>query len=161
MGGASGHQRNQSNNNLSPPSTFVPGHKNRSSSLGAVTYPYHHCPISCLKATPTMKWQEVPFRPYLPQSSLPELISEGRLVTGILRVNKKNRSDAYVSTDGLLDADIFICGSKDRNRALEGDMVALSSSWSMRSGNRRRKRRKRRGEKIISLPNPRYVSAQR
>ena len=37
---------------------------------------------------------------------------------------KKNRSDAYVSTN-VLDADIFICGSKDRNRALEGDLVAV------------------------------------
>ena len=39
-------------------------------------------------------------------------------------MNKKNRSDAYVATD-LLEADIFICGSKDRNRALEGDLVAV------------------------------------
>jgi len=31
-------------------------------------------------------------------------------------VNKRNRSDAYVSTE-VLDADIYICGSKDRNRA--------------------------------------------
>ncbi|ODV91698.1 hypothetical protein CANCADRAFT_55517 [Tortispora caseinolytica NRRL Y-17796] len=65
------------------------------------------------------------FTPYLPQAALPGLIAEGKLVAGILRVNKKNRSDAYVSTGGLLDADIYICGSKDRNRALEGDLVAV------------------------------------
>ncbi|OWP05000.1 hypothetical protein B2J93_570 [Marssonina coronariae] len=66
------------------------------------------------------------FTPYLPQATLPALLGDGQLVSGILRVNKKNRSDAYVSTqDGLLDADIFICGSKDRNRALEGDLVAV------------------------------------
>lgn len=64
------------------------------------------------------------FAPYLPQATLPALLSDGRLVAGVLRVNKKNRSDAYISTD-LLDSDIFICGSKDRNRALEGDLVAI------------------------------------
>ena len=64
------------------------------------------------------------FTPYLPQATLPALLNDGKLVAGILRVNKKNRSDAYVTTSDL-DADIFICGSKDRNRALEGDLVAI------------------------------------
>ncbi|CAA20748.1 cytoplasmic P body 3'-5'-exoribonuclease, Dis3L2-related [Schizosaccharomyces pombe] len=64
------------------------------------------------------------FSPYLPQSSIPALLAERRLVTGILIVSKKNRSDAFVSVDGL-DAEVFICGSKDRNRALEGDVVAI------------------------------------
>ncbi|KAG8764016.1 hypothetical protein FRC11_006287 [Ceratobasidium sp. 423] len=64
------------------------------------------------------------FAPYLPQASLPPLLAAGKLVVGILRVNKRNRSDAYVSTE-VLDADIYICGSKDRNRALEGDIVAV------------------------------------
>ncbi len=87
------------------------------------------------------------FAPYLPQSSLPGLIAEGKLVTGILRVNKKNRSDAYVATDGLLDADIFICGSKDRNRALEGDLVAIEllvvdEVWESKKTKEEKKRRK-------------------
>ncbi|KXN89637.1 DIS3-like exonuclease 2 [Leucoagaricus sp. SymC.cos] len=64
------------------------------------------------------------FAPYLPQASLPPLLAAGKLVVGILRVNKRNRSDAYVATE-VLDADIYICGSKDRNRALEGDIVAV------------------------------------
>jgi protein SSD1 len=64
------------------------------------------------------------FAPYLPAASIPPLLQTGKLVIGILRVNKRNRSDAYVSTD-VLDADVFICGSKDRNRALEGDVVAV------------------------------------
>lgn len=64
------------------------------------------------------------FAPYLPQTALAQLIAEGRLVSGILRVNKKNRSDAYVITD-ILDHPIFISGSKDRNRALNGDIVAV------------------------------------
>ncbi|KAK9456067.1 hypothetical protein V1511DRAFT_520944 [Dipodascopsis uninucleata] len=87
------------------------------------------------------------FLPYLPQASVPGLVSEGRLVTGILRVNKKNRSDAYVSTDGLLDADIYICGSKDRNRALEGDVVAVElltvdEVWGSKREKEEKKKRK-------------------
>jgi protein SSD1 len=88
------------------------------------------------------------FTPYLPQASLPALLSNGQLVSGILRVNKKNRSDAYVSTqDGLLDADIFICGSKDRNRALEGDLVAIElldvdEVWGQKREKEEKKKRK-------------------
>ena len=88
------------------------------------------------------------FTPYLPQASLPALLADGQLVSGILRVNKKNRSDAYVTTlNGDLDADIFICGSKDRNRALEGDLVAVElldvdEVW----GQKREKEEKKRSE---------------
>jgi protein SSD1 len=88
------------------------------------------------------------FTPYLPQASLPALLGDGQLVSGILRVNKKNRSDAYVTTsDGVLDADIFICGSKDRNRALEGDLVAVElldvdEVWSQKREKEEKKKRK-------------------
>lgn len=88
------------------------------------------------------------FTPYLPQATLPALLNDGQLVSGVLRVNKKNRSDAYVSTqDGLLDADIFICGSKDRNRALEGDLVAVElldvdEVWGQKREKEEKKKRK-------------------
>ncbi|KAI9777214.1 MAG: hypothetical protein M1835_005301 [Candelina submexicana] len=86
------------------------------------------------------------FTPYLPQASLPALLSDGQLVSGILRVNKKNRSDAYVTTQDL-DADIFICGSKDRNRALEGDLVAVElldvdEVWGQKREKEEKKKRK-------------------
>ena len=86
------------------------------------------------------------FTPYLPQASLPALLSDGQLVAGILRVNKKNRSDAYVTTTDL-DADIFICGSKDRNRALEGDLVAIElldvdEVWGQKREKEEKKKRK-------------------
>ena len=86
------------------------------------------------------------FTPYLPQASLPALLAEGQLVSGILRVNKKNRSDAYVTTTDL-DADIFICGSKDRNRALEGDLVAIElldvdEVWGQKREKEEKKKRK-------------------
>ncbi len=47
------------------------------------------------------------FAPYLPQGALPPLLAAGKLVVGTLRINMKNRSDAYVATD-VLDADIYI-----------------------------------------------------
>ncbi|KIV78796.1 hypothetical protein PV11_06406 [Exophiala sideris] len=86
------------------------------------------------------------FTPYLPQASLPALLNDGQLVAGILRVNKKNRSDAYVTTNDL-DADIFICGSKDRNRALEGDLVAIElldvdEVWGQKREKEEKKKRK-------------------
>lgn len=86
------------------------------------------------------------FTPYLPQASLPALLSDGQLVSGILRVNKKNRSDAYVTSSDL-DADIFICGSKDRNRALEGDYVAVElldvdEVWGQKREKEEKKKRK-------------------
>jgi protein SSD1 len=86
------------------------------------------------------------FTPYLPQATLPALLNDGQLVAGILRVNKKNRSDAYVTTSDL-DADIFICGSKDRNRALEGDLVAIElldvdDVWGQKREKEEKKKRK-------------------
>lgn len=86
------------------------------------------------------------FAPYLPQGSLPALLAAGKLVVGVLRVNKRNRSDAYVATD-VLDADIYICGSKDRNRALEGDIVAIElldvdEVWGSKKEKEEKKRKK-------------------
>ncbi|KAF9410301.1 hypothetical protein BGZ94_001686 [Podila epigama] len=48
-----------------------------------------------------------------------------KYVQGVLRINKRNRSDAYVTVDSLPEGDVYICGSKDRNRALEGDVVGI------------------------------------
>ncbi|KAI0403228.1 hypothetical protein F4802DRAFT_572778 [Xylaria palmicola] len=97
---------------------------------------------------PQQQQRKTLFTPYLPQATLPALLGDGQLVSGVLRVNKKNRSDAYVSTsDGLLDADIFICGSKDRNRALEGDLVAVElldvdEVWGQKREKEEKKKRK-------------------
>ncbi|KAH3672747.1 hypothetical protein WICMUC_004153 [Wickerhamomyces mucosus] len=122
---------------------FIPGHRSRNSNIGGS--------ISSISNFQLQQGQvggrKSLFAPYLPQSSIPDLVAEGRLVVGTLRVNKKNRSDAYVATDGLLDADIFICGSKDRNRALEGDLVAVElldvdEVWSSKREKEEKKRRK-------------------
>lgn len=107
-----------------------------------------HAPPLAAQQQQQQQQRKTLFTPYLPQATLPALLGDGQLVSGILRVNKKNRSDAYVSTqDGLLDADIFICGSKDRNRALEGDLVAVElldvdEVWSQKREKEEKKKRK-------------------
>ncbi|KAG1051304.1 hypothetical protein G6F43_006479 [Rhizopus delemar] len=64
------------------------------------------------------------FISHLPFSSVLPHLKSHVLVSGILRVNRRNRSNAYVFSDEL-NSDIYICGSRDRNRALEGDRVAV------------------------------------
>ncbi|KAJ2804174.1 hypothetical protein H4R20_002610 [Coemansia guatemalensis] len=72
------------------------------------------------------------------------MLHAGFLVRGVLRINPKNRTDAYVSLDEspgvkamrkipqLIDCDvgsgndIYICGDSCRNRAVSGDVVAVS-----------------------------------
>ncbi|ORZ21103.1 hypothetical protein BCR42DRAFT_321271 [Absidia repens] len=53
-----------------------------------------------------------------------EAIENGTLYQGILRINRRTRTDSYVTSDDL-EYDIYIQGLRDRNRALEGDMVAV------------------------------------
>ncbi|MCO5566208.1 hypothetical protein L7F22_019884 [Adiantum nelumboides] len=86
------------------------------------------------------------FGSYLPQASLPPLLAAGKIVVGVLRVNQRNRSDAYVATE-VLQSDIFISGSKDRNRALDGDVVAVelldpNEVWSIKKEKEDKKKRK-------------------
>lgn len=124
---------------LEPPAALQVGHKHRASNTSV------HSFSSQNNNNPNTR--KSLFAPYLPQANIPELIQEGRLVAGILRVNKKNRSDAWVSTEGVLDADVYICGSKDRNRALEGDLVAVEllvvdDVWGSKKEKEEKKRRK-------------------
>ncbi|CAL9734586.1 protein Ssd1p [Monosporozyma servazzii] len=123
---------------LEPPAFFQQGHRSRQSNSSIQSFQSGNTNGGGRKSL---------FAPYLPQANIPQLIEEGRLVAGILRVNKKNRSDAWVSTDGALDADIYICGSKDRNRALEGDLVAVEllvvdEVWESKKEKEEKKRRK-------------------
>ncbi|VDB97828.1 unnamed protein product [Peniophora sp. CBMAI 1063] len=52
------------------------------------------------------------------------------------------RSLAYVATE-VLNADIYICGSQDRSRALEGDIVAVELSTSTNLRHKKEKEKKR------------------
>ncbi|KAJ3015748.1 hypothetical protein HKX48_004403 [Thoreauomyces humboldtii] len=66
------------------------------------------------------------YQEFLSLANVTKQIEEGTLVTGALRINKRNRNEAYVTCEGLANgADIFIRGVKHRNRALEGDVVVV------------------------------------
>lgn len=67
------------------------------------------------------------FMAHLTYSDFHTLLTKqkNKYVQGVLRINKRNRSDAYVTVDSLPEGDVYICGSKDRNRALEGDVVGI------------------------------------
>lgn len=158
FGSGSSHSRNNSNN-LNSKFTHTPTNSisyeqgnNNSNNSGSLMEPFSHkanqasvSSVSNNNSGNNPNQRKSLFAPYLPQANIPKLIEEGRLVVGTLRVNKKNRSDAWVSTDGILDADIYICGSKDRNRALENDLVAVEllcvdDVW----GNKKEKEEKKR-----------------
>lgn len=68
---------------------------------------------------------------------------KGTLHQGIMRLTK-NPADAYVKSDDL-DFDIYIGGAHDKNRAMDGDLVAVQlvdveKVWKLRK-ERQRKRR--------------------
>ncbi|KAG2220974.1 hypothetical protein INT45_006507 [Circinella minor] len=90
------------------------------------------------------------FSPYMNKESILKEIEQGKLIQGNLRINKRNRSDAYVTSDHL-DHDIFIFGQRDRNRGLEGDSVAVrlldvEKIWQLK----KEKMRKRDAEKATT-----------
>ncbi|XP_072888830.1 DIS3-like exonuclease 1 isoform X2 [Hemitrygon akajei] len=69
---------------------------------------------------------------HLPLEILEAGIKSGRYVQGVLNVNKhRSQLEAFVRIEGLpnkgseLETDILICGSKARNRAVQGDVVAV------------------------------------
>ena len=64
------------------------------------------------------------FDEYIPLDQAKKLIQESKLHQGVIRINKKRRFDAYVTTLNLSD-DIYIPGERFRNRAFDGDEVAV------------------------------------
>ncbi|KAG0165651.1 hypothetical protein DFQ28_008477 [Apophysomyces sp. BC1034] len=77
------------------------------------------------------------FEPYLSLEEVQHQLDNHQLYHGTLRINGRRRYEAYVTCDDL-DSDIFINGDCWRNRALEGDLVAVSliedvdKIWNMR-----------------------------
>ncbi|KAI7862360.1 hypothetical protein BDF14DRAFT_1736410 [Spinellus fusiger] len=51
-------------------------------------------------------------------------LQDETIYSGLLRINKHNRQEAYITSDSL-EGDVFISSQRYRNRALEGDMVAF------------------------------------
>ena len=68
---------------------------------------------------------------YWSNSEVEKGIEEGKLVTGSLRINSKKFDHAFISDED--GRDILINGLSERNRALEGDIVAVQindkSQW--------------------------------
>ncbi|KAI8085938.1 uncharacterized protein B0P05DRAFT_466383 [Gilbertella persicaria] len=64
------------------------------------------------------------FERYLDPKIYTKMVEKGELHEGILRVNRRSRTDAYVTCENL-GGDIFINGQHDRNRALDGDTVIV------------------------------------
>lgn len=68
--------------------------------------------------------KEFKFEAYIPLCEVQQSLKKGELIEGVLRINPRNYEDAYISApDGLMD--IYIGGILDRNRALNGDVVAV------------------------------------
>ncbi|KAJ2742856.1 hypothetical protein GGI20_004184 [Coemansia sp. BCRC 34301] len=83
------------------------------------------------------------YEAYYEPAAVQRLMEAGHLVRGVVRLNPKNRADAYVSLDetptdkarrlhpALLNYDvgssddIYLCGETSRNRAIFGDIVAV------------------------------------
>ncbi|KAI9486448.1 MAG: hypothetical protein EXX96DRAFT_473668 [Benjaminiella poitrasii] len=85
-----------------------------------------------------------------------EKLKQGVYYQGVLRINKRSRSDAYVTCDNL-DSDIFINGQRDRNRALDGDSVIvelldLETVWSKKKESMIQKREQRHSTAVERPP---------
>ena len=61
---------------------------------------------------------------HLPVCEASAAIRSNTLFSGILRVDAQDSSEAYVECEKL-DASVYIFGSRNRNRALDGDQVAI------------------------------------
>lgn len=73
-----------------------------------------------------------------------------------MRINKRRRGDSYVTSDDL-DGDIYIYGQRDRNRALEGDVVAVrlldvDKIWSSKKRRDQKRKEQREGANKASPP---------
>uniref|UniRef100_A0A5K3FB24 RNB domain-containing protein n=3 Tax=Mesocestoides corti TaxID=53468 RepID=A0A5K3FB24_MESCO len=64
------------------------------------------------------------FEPYWDKETVAAGLSSGQLLLGQLRINPKNYTEAYINHPKG-DADVFIPGTKARNRALNGDIVVV------------------------------------
>jgi protein SSD1 len=114
-----------STGNASTP--LISGSSSSSSSLSAPSFnlvPFTPTRVNFSRDDANPHQRRQLFIAHLPFSALTPLFRSRQLVRGTLRVNKRNRSDAYVACEEL-DDDIYVCGSRDRNRALEGDVVAV------------------------------------
>ncbi|RCH95910.1 hypothetical protein CU097_003871 [Rhizopus azygosporus] len=96
------------------------------------------------------------FNPYISPKEVEDGLNDGTLYQGEMRLSR-NRQDAYVKCDDL-DADIYIGRSRDRNRALQGDLVAVrmldvDGIWKLRKVREaeRAEKRKLHNNKVVAI----------
>lgn len=68
---------------------------------------------------------EKKFDPYLSVEEVELGLKNNSLIEGVLRINPKQFQHAYVSSTDRSEQDVLIDGIKNRNRALEGDIVVV------------------------------------
>lgn len=95
-------------------------------------------PIVDNKQKKKKKTSRVRYTDYWSQDQVDAGLKQGTLLQGKLRINPYNRNEAYVTVSNLKN-DIVIEGEVNRNRAFEGDMVAVQvfsqSKWRRRKIN--------------------------
>lgn len=76
--------------------------------------------------------EESSYDEYLSHENVMRGLEDGSLLQGKLRVNSKYRADGYITVDGIT-MDILIKGDRDRNRAMDSDLVVVKlnaiSDW--------------------------------
>ncbi|XP_050352062.1 DIS3-like exonuclease 2 [Nymphalis io] len=65
------------------------------------------------------------FNPYISLEEVELGLQNNTLLEGVLRINPKQFQHAYVSSTDRSEQDVLIDGIKNRNRALEGDVVIV------------------------------------
>ncbi|XP_072947788.1 DIS3-like exonuclease 2 [Epargyreus clarus] len=76
---------------------------------------------------PRPKKPETPivFEPYISLEEVETGLKNNTLFEGVIRINPKQYQHAYISNTDRSEQDVFIDGIKNRNRALEGDVVVV------------------------------------
>lgn len=72
-----------------------------------------------------LKEGDMNFDPYISAEKIEAGLRDNVLIEGVLRINPKQFQHAYVSSSNRGEQDILIDGLKNRNRALEGDVVVV------------------------------------
>ncbi|VDL71916.1 unnamed protein product [Nippostrongylus brasiliensis] len=74
------------------------------------------------------------FKPHMSEEEIRKGLENDSLLKGAFRINPRNHEEAFINNpDGTDFTDIAVLGTKDRNRALHGDVVAIRikprASW--------------------------------
>lgn len=93
------------------------------------------------------KNQPVLFNYFMEYAKVMDGLDNGDLFKCTLRINRRKRMDAYATSEAL-DGDIYLCGDSARNRALDGDIVAVrlldvNKVWQQRTDREKRYQEKR------------------